>query len=105
VRKAQVKLAVYYLSVGEEVKARRIAGELRHEQAAVLASLRDDLAGTTSPQFWEIIDRGWNFEYLPMTERALLDVFQLAGESAASGLRLTLRQHVLEPDPRSPGSV
>jgi hypothetical protein len=75
VRKAQVKLAAYYLSVGEEAKALRMAEDMRHEPATVLASIRDDLAGTTSPQFWEIVDRGRNFEYLPITERALLDVF------------------------------
>lgn len=75
VRKAQAKLAVYYISASEEVKARAIADDMRAEPPEVLASVHEDLARTSSPHFWEIVDRGRNFEYLPVHERALLPVF------------------------------
>jgi hypothetical protein len=75
VRKAQLKLAVYYLSAGEETRAHMIADDLRDEPVAALASLRDDLAKVSAPHFWEIVDRGGNFDYLPEHERALLGEF------------------------------
>lgn len=75
VRKAQTKLAVYYMSVGEQDKARVIADDMRNDSARLLHSVRDELASADSPHFWEIVDRGRNFEYLPEAERALLGTF------------------------------
>lgn len=75
VRKAQTKLAVYYISVGEETKARIIADDMRNEPSSLRLSVRDELARADSPHFWEIVDRGRNFEYLPENERALLGTF------------------------------
>jgi len=69
VRKAQVKLACYYLSVGEESKARRIADDMREEDADRLRSIRDQLEEVESKDFWEIIDRGRNFEYMPAAQK------------------------------------
>lgn len=74
-RKAQAKLAVYYILADEEGKARLIADDMRAEPPEVLASVHEDLARTSTPHFWEIVDRGRNFEYLPANERALLPVF------------------------------
>ncbi len=75
VRKAQVKLAAYYLAHGEETKARRIAEDMRAEPHARLAQIRESLEKVTTKDFWEIIDRGRNFEYMPPEQRAQLAVF------------------------------
>ena len=75
VRKAQVKLAAYYLAHGEEKKARRIAEDMRAEPHARLAQIRESLEKVTTKDFWEIIDRGRNFEYMPPEQRAQLAVF------------------------------
>lgn len=75
VRKAQAKLAAYYLSAGEEANARLIADDMRDETPELLRAIHGELAVVESPYFWEIIDRGRNFEYLPPQERAQLAVF------------------------------
>lgn len=75
VRKAQVKLASYYLSKGDEARARRIYEDMRHEPRARLESIFEALAKVTTKDFWEIIDRGRNFEYMPEAQRAELSTF------------------------------
>lgn len=75
VRKAQTKLACYYVWAGEETKARMIAEDMLTESTDLLHSIRDELAKVESPHFWEIVDRGRNFEYLPEAERAHLGTF------------------------------
>src|SRR5690606_11702106 len=75
VRKAQVKLAAYYLAVGDEDKARLMAGDMREEPAQRLAVIRDQLERVTSKDFWEITDRGSNFEYVPPAQRAQMNTF------------------------------
>ena len=74
-RKAQVKLAAYYLSVGEEARARLIAEDMRGEPLERLTMIRDALERVTSKDFWEIIDRGRNFEYMPPEQRAKMPTF------------------------------
>ena len=75
VRKAQVKLAAYYLAAGEQAKARLIADDMRVEPAQRLAVIRDQLERVTSKDFWEITDRGSNFEYMPREQRAQMGTF------------------------------
>ena len=75
VRKAQVKLAAYYLAKGQEEKARRIADDMRAEPPLRLSQIRESLERVTTKDFWEIIDRGRNFEYMPPDQRAQLAVF------------------------------
>jgi len=75
VRKAQTKLAAYYLSVDAEDKAKLIADDMVTETSDLLHTVRDDLAGVETPHFWEIVDRGHNFEFLPPEERGQLDRF------------------------------
>lgn len=65
VRKAQVKLATYYLMKGNEARAREVFRDMESERSERLASIRDELLGVTSSEFWEISDRGQNFDYLP----------------------------------------
>jgi hypothetical protein len=78
VRKAQVKLAAYYLSQDTDKsaqKARLIAKDMESEPAERLVSIRKALEGVTSKDFWEIIDRGRNFEFMPEKQRARLPEF------------------------------
>lgn len=69
VRKAQVKLASYYLLAGEEAKARIIYDDMAHEPKERLFTIFDELKRVESKDFWEIIDRGRNFEYMPDAQR------------------------------------
>ena len=75
VRKAQVKLAAYYLHKGEEHKARMISDDMATEPKDRLLAIRHSLEKVTSKDFWEIIDRGRNFEYMPDAQRAQLSTF------------------------------
>lgn len=80
IRKAQIKLACYYLSVGAEDEARRIAQDMAGEDPARLAAIREQLARVESKEFWEIIDRGRNFEYmLPRQKEQMGRFFELLG--------------------------
>lgn len=85
VRKAQVKLATYYLVHGEEELARRIYDDMQHERPERLRSIRDELLGIESEDFWEVIDRGANFDYLPPERKEALKTYfgwfpRLSGE-------------------------
>jgi hypothetical protein len=75
VRKAQLKLATYYLQVGAEALARRIWDDMREDRADRLGSIRDELLEVHSKDFWEISDRGGNFDYLPPERKEKLRVF------------------------------
>ena len=75
VRKAQVKLAAYYLMHGDDAKARMIADDMASEPADRLLAIRTELERVTTKDFWEIIDRGRNFEYMPPRQRAKMAEF------------------------------
>jgi len=75
IRKAQVKLACYYLAAGAEARARRIAEDMREEPADRLRAIREQLERVESKDFWEIIDRGRNFEYMPPPQRSCMATF------------------------------
>ncbi|HET6149131.1 MAG TPA: DUF2254 family protein [Polyangia bacterium] len=64
VRKAQVKLATHYLARGMEPRARAIFDDMAHESPERLSSIRDELLSITAKDFWEVVDRGTNFDYL-----------------------------------------
>lgn len=75
VRKAQVKLASFYVQTGAEREARRIMRDMMVEPRERLYSIRDELLRVTSKYFWEIVDRGRNFEYLPRDQKEAMLVF------------------------------
>jgi len=75
VRKAQVKLASYYLLTGQEAKARTICRDMENEPRERLLAIRQQLEVVTSKDFWEIIDRGRNFEFMPPEQRECMKVF------------------------------
>lgn len=75
VRKAQVKLATYYLQKGEEALARKIYRDMRDERPDRLRSIRKELLDVTTNEFWEINDRGAVFEYIDPERRQLIHRF------------------------------
>jgi hypothetical protein len=72
VRKAQVKLAAYYILTHQKDLARSIANDMREEPLERLRQVRRQLENVADKDFWEITDRGRNFEYLPPKQRACL---------------------------------
>lgn len=75
VRKAQVKLAAFYLTVGETAKARRIHEDMAMEPRHRLSAIRDELMRVETKDYWEIIDRGRNFEFMPPRQKEAMHVF------------------------------
>ncbi|MGQ0532099.1 MAG: hypothetical protein ACT4OF_05315 [Caulobacteraceae bacterium] len=75
VRKAQVKLAAYYLATEQAGRARAIAHDMRDEPTERLRSIRRQLEAVENKDYWEIIDRGRNFEYMPPQQRDCLAAF------------------------------
>ena len=75
VRKAQVKLATYYRARGRGAMARRIHEDMRRENVERLRGIRKELEGVTNSEFWEVSDRGINFDWLPEERRAHLGTF------------------------------
>ncbi|MBK8169987.1 MAG: DUF2254 domain-containing protein [Sandaracinaceae bacterium] len=80
VRKAQVKLATYYLWKGDEALAREVYKDMANEKPERLASIRDELLAVHSGEFWEISDRGQNFDYLsPKRKACMMQFFEWFG--------------------------
>jgi hypothetical protein len=75
VRKAQVKLATYYLVHGAEPLARTVWRDMAHEVPGRLASIKHELLQIESKEYWEVIDRGANFDYLEPDRRHKLEEF------------------------------
>lgn len=75
VRKAQVKLATHYLVKDDVELAREIYRDMAPERRDRLASIRDELLNVKSSEFWEISDRGVNFDYLPPNQKEQLLTF------------------------------
>lgn len=75
VRKAQIKLATWYLTAGDPGPARKIHADLHAEQPERLRSIRAELERVHEPEYWEVSDREVNFEWLPPAQRAHLDTF------------------------------
>jgi len=75
VRKAQVKLAAYLLLHGNEAAARTIHDDMRDEPPERRQQIQEQLEKVESKDFWEITDRGRNFEYMPPEQRRELARF------------------------------
>jgi hypothetical protein len=75
IRKAQLKLACYYLAVGAEDRAAKIAADMAGEERGRLDIIREQLTRVESKEFWEIIDRGRNFEYMPPKQKEQMERF------------------------------
>jgi hypothetical protein len=78
---------------------------MREENPGRLASIRDEMLSVTSADFWEITDRGSNFDYLPPErKRLLVEFFRWFGETLAPP-RVSLLPVAPPPldDPQAPG--
>jgi len=75
VRRAQAKLASFYLFHDAEPYARRIFDDMKNESAERLRSIRKDLFVVTSRDFWEVSDRGTNFDYMDPPQKEKLKIF------------------------------
>lgn len=75
VRKAQVKLATYYLQKDERNLARRIFRDMREEKPERLRSIKREMLAVTTNEFWEVNDRGGVFEYIEPERREFINTF------------------------------
>lgn len=81
VRKAQLKLASYFLLHDNETLAREVFLDMKDERPERLASIRDELLNVQSREFWEVSDRGVNFDYLSGERKnKLLAFFEWFGD-------------------------
>jgi hypothetical protein len=93
VRKAQAKLAAYFLMQGDVASARLIADAMAAEPRARLEEFRDELRGVTSKEYWEITERGRRFDYMPEAQRAHLTDFFALLEVPEPAVAATYRDH------------
>lgn len=104
VRKAQVKLATYYLLQGDPDSAREVFRDMRHELPGRLAAIRDEMLSIGSPYFWEITDRGTNFDYIPPDRKQrLLEFFSWFGDTIPSPRNSLTPAEPVGVVPRPPG--
>ena len=75
VRKAQIKLATYYLHKGREALARQVFKDMEHERLERLLSIRHEMLNVQEKDFWEVNDRGCNFDYLEPHRKEQIRVF------------------------------
>jgi hypothetical protein len=105
VRKAQIKLATYYLLKGDEAAAREVHRDMLQEKPERLASIRDELLSIQSREFWEISDRGQNFDYLTPDRKArMLQFFDWFGDVLPARPSLLVSVPPI-PEPAAPSGV
>jgi hypothetical protein len=75
VRRAQVKLATTYMIHGAESLARRIQADMKGEPPERMRGIWQELAALRTREFWEVNDRGSNFDYLSEEQKAELPRF------------------------------
>jgi len=75
VRKAQIKLATYYLSENENRLAEMIADDMKDEPRHRMESIKKEIESIKEPTFWELDDRGYVFDYLEPVRRSYLNSF------------------------------
>jgi hypothetical protein len=72
VRRAQIKLATSYLAAGAEDYARQIQQDMVEEPLERLQSIWQELRSLDTREFWEVNDRGTNFDYLAPEQKQFL---------------------------------
>ena len=65
VRRAQSILGAFFLSREDAALAEQIRFDMRDEPAARLRKIRDDILVVDERKFWEVTDRGFNFDWVP----------------------------------------
>lgn len=102
VRKAQIKLATLFLFTGDHGRARRVYEDLANEDPMRLVSIREELDAVGSSEYWEITDRGANFEYIPTHRREAMALFFSWFDDLPVPLGLVSEHH---PKPPGGGAV
>jgi len=101
IRKAQAKLAAYYLLREMTGPARRIFNDMATESTERLRSIRDELLSITAKDFWEVTDRGTNFDYVDEARKAHLRQFfgwfPSLGGAAAVAVAASVRPLAADP--------
>jgi Predicted membrane protein (DUF2254) len=107
VRRAQVKLATTYLMHGAQQHAARIQRDMADEPPDRLRSIWQELVSLESREFWEVNDRGTNFDYLsPEQKNRLADFFGgFEGLEPLDSLRARLTTSALLPEPSRPAAA
>ncbi len=75
IRKSQLILATYLLSKGDRLLLPIIVEDLKNETLDILVQLRDSLLAVKDKKYWEITDRGYNFEYIDESQKEFLMLF------------------------------
>jgi hypothetical protein len=75
VRKAQIKLGTYYLAQGAMAQARRVHEDMSKENPTRMQSILEELEAVHDAEYWEVSDRGINFEWLSPERREQLPRF------------------------------
>ncbi|MCZ6870404.1 MAG: DUF2254 domain-containing protein [Gammaproteobacteria bacterium] len=69
VRRVQIQVATFFMQLGDEERARRIATDLKDERLERLTRVQDALNAEERPLYWEFTDRSVNFGYLAPERR------------------------------------
>ena len=90
VRKSQALLGAYFIRQERYDLVKRVLEDMAGESKDFLRSVKRDLFGTTSREFWEIEDRGVSFYYVDQENRESLETFfaWALGESEPSATLL-----------------
>ncbi len=73
--KAKLKLGSYYMVKNNVYAAKAVFGVLYHEDHRLLLKIMDELRDITDKEFWEIVDRGENFDYISEERQNSLERF------------------------------
>jgi len=71
--RVKIQLACLLMARDLDNLAIPLIDRLADEDDSLLAAIRDDLIAESRPHYWELIDRGINFLYLPSEQRAMLE--------------------------------
>ncbi|MCA9692494.1 MAG: DUF2254 domain-containing protein [Myxococcales bacterium] len=85
VRKAQSILGAFFLAAGAERLAQRIRDDMRVESPERLLRARDEILEIDEHKFFEITDRGFNFEYVEPSRHQFVRAFFQPFEERALG--------------------
>ena len=76
VRRSQIQIGAFLLMRGQHDRAMRVVDDLRTEKIERLERVRAALETDDRSEYWELIDRGTNFSYMPPERRPYLrDLF------------------------------
>jgi hypothetical protein len=106
VRRAQIKLATSYLFHEAEPLARRIRDDMADEPHERLRSIWLELETLESREFWEVNDRGTNFDYLPPEQKNQLETYfgWFPGLEPIASVRAKMTTSSMLPDPARPAA-